>query len=118
MFGDPVTVTLTREQMSAVALALSLVDRDLAWGNDCHAAKAAIRAVLDNDKPVKPYTSGDLVKLTLAYKDYDPMRALATYASEDNWLHVHADQRHYWAWGGPVIVGYELAESVIPRAKK
>lgn len=69
----------------------------------------------------KPYTSGELIKMANALggpSSRDPMRALATYADPDNWVSVHVNDkdgnpRHYWAWAGPVIVGYELASGTI-----
>lgn len=36
--------------------------------------------------------------------------AVETYAARDNWKQVYADKRCYWAWVGPIIVGFELAE--------
>lgn len=64
----------------------------------------------------KPYTSGELMTIAIEGRRLDPERALATYGDPNNWAHVHADGRHWWAWAGPVIVGYELAELVAKRA--
>lgn len=67
----------------------------------------------------RPYTSEDLIRMAIRLggpEPRDPVRSLATYADKSNWESVHApdkngNMRHYWAWVGPVIVGYELAES-------
>jgi hypothetical protein len=60
----------------------------------------------------KPYTSGDLIRIvnTIPIPPLDPLRVIATYADPDNWEMVTCNQRGNWAWRGPVIVGYELAE--------
>ena len=73
----------------------------------------------------KPYTSADLIRLATdprGVQPLDPIRVLATYANPDNWESVHAKDadgkmRHYWAWAGPTIVGYELAGHGVRDAK-
>jgi hypothetical protein len=60
----------------------------------------------------KPYTAGELITIaiTVPIPPLDPARVIATYADPGNWTSVHQNQRHYWAWAGPVIVGYALAQ--------
>jgi hypothetical protein len=62
----------------------------------------------------KPYTAGELITIatTIPLPPLDADRVIATYADPSNWTSVNHNQRHYWAWAGPVIVGYELAEWV------
>ena len=60
----------------------------------------------------KPYTSSELMEMAIrpaGYRDIDVRRVLATYADPANWTQVYADQRCYWSWNGPTIVGYEFA---------
>jgi hypothetical protein len=65
---------------------------------------------------VKPYTSAELMRMAIAGVPRSPDRALATYAEPSYWKTVIAHQRNWWAWDGPVIVGYELAQSAIAAA--
>lgn len=61
----------------------------------------------------KPYWAGELIGVAVNRNPtLDPMRVLATYADRNNWTTVHDNGRCYWAWVGPVIVGYEFAEWV------
>lgn len=59
---------------------------------------------------IKPYTSEELRINAIEAKPLEPERVVATYADPDNWLQVTQDKRNYWAWIGPVIVGYELGQ--------
>lgn len=68
-----------------------------------------------NDKEkVKPYNAGDLYRLAVEGKPYNPLRVLATYADPDNWDRVYTYDDNgvpkcHWTWKGPTITGYELA---------
>lgn len=74
-------------------------------------------------KGIKPYTANELMAIAIQLGGPGPIspeRVLATYADRDNWTHVHApdkdgNMRHYWAWAGPVIVGYELAGNAMKQ---
>lgn len=70
---------------------------------------------------MKPYTQSEILQTALDGKKLDPLRVVATYANPSNWKQVYggrdSDGREYpcsWAWVGPVIVGYELAELSMP----
>lgn len=74
----------------------------------------------------KPYTANELMAIAIQVGGpgpIEPERVLATYASPGNWIHVHApdkdgEMRHYWAWSGPMIVGYALAEYAVKQAEQ
>lgn len=58
----------------------------------------------------EPYTQEDLMHIALGSLKVDPLRVIATYAAEDNWEGVYDDRRKRWAWVGPMIPGFELAQ--------
>lgn len=60
----------------------------------------------------KPLTSGELMQMGVKGQRPTRERIVATYADKRNWKQVHDDPdgRCYWAWVGPTIVGYELAQ--------
>lgn len=71
----------------------------------------------------KPYHVGDLIQIAISSRRHDPMRVLATYADRSNWKAVHDKDENgevsaWWAWVGPVIVGYELAQYVTRNNKE
>lgn len=65
----------------------------------------------------KPYVSAEVMYMAAEGVPLDPLRVLATYADPNNWKQVNADQRCYWAWDGPTITGYELAQNGVRDAR-
>lgn len=63
----------------------------------------------------KPYTNAELMLMAInsPLTPRDPMRVLATYADQSNWYHTNQDQRNHWAWCGPTIVGWEMADHTL-----
>lgn len=69
----------------------------------------------------KPYSVGDLMARALAGGPLDPMRVLATFAHEDNWVQLYdgtsvgdyEPKPCEWAFIGPVRPPYELAQRAI-----
>ena len=58
------------------------------------------------------YTTNDLLHLALRNSRLDENRVISTYADPTNWIQVYDSGRCYWAWVGPMTVGYELARTV------
>lgn len=59
------------------------------------------------------YQREDILDIAVNGLPIDPLRLLATFADERNWRQVHADQRCYWSWIGPMITPYEIAQRAL-----
>jgi len=73
------------------------------------------------DKSVEPLTCADLTEIAMSGVPIPPLRALATYANENNWKQIYNGEstEEYvpkaceWAFVGPVRPGYELAQNAL-----
>ena len=88
-------------------------------------AKYALQETLDKTPLSKsPLTQDDLMKMAVIGAPIPPLRALATYADEKNWVQLYGPlvaagdyqpKACEWIFIGPVRPGYELAQNAIGR---
>lgn len=62
---------------------------------------------------IEAYTSADLLQIAIRGGSFDPYRIMATYAARSNWTQLYSDQRCWWAWTGPVMPPFELAQRAL-----